>query len=131
MRKFILACALALLATSAQAQTLGVSGIPPYDPRMKMLPPPPYHKPYGGTATIYRLATPEELYKACRTKPIYPLACALRYSSQRCEIYIMDDEHLKAAQWPYEVILRHEFGHCNDWPADHQGSRTWDDAEKW
>jgi hypothetical protein len=32
-------------------------------------------------------------------------------------------EILKASGWPYEIIRRHEEGHCNGFPANHIPAR--------
>jgi hypothetical protein len=36
-------------------------------------------------------------------------------------IVLATDEIIKAAGWTSEIVRRHEFGHCNGWPADHRG----------
>jgi hypothetical protein len=88
------------------------------------LPPVEYDRPYQGQLTIAR--GDARTMQAICPKTTFPvtLGCAIRYREANiCHIYIADDEILKAAGWSYEIVLRHEEGHCNGWPADHRGGR--------
>jgi hypothetical protein len=40
------------------------------------------------------------------------------------EIIILDDASLARFGWNSDIIIRHELGHCNGWPADHPGAET-------
>jgi hypothetical protein len=40
------------------------------------------------------------------------------------EIIILDDASLARLGWNSDIIIRHELGHCNGWPADHPGAET-------
>jgi len=50
------------------------------------------------------------------------LGCARLFRGD-CSIWIANDDILEAAGWPYEVVRRHEVGHCNGFPGDHAGAR--------
>jgi hypothetical protein len=63
------------------------------------------------------------------------MACAFKSAgtppgkpSGYCRIIIANDDLLhdrvKALGfWDFEIILRHEIGHCNGWDGDHKGAR--------
>src|SRR5262245_51350031 len=122
--KFLAATALALtLITPATAQSLR--------PGALIIPPIELDYPHQGTLTIVR--ADRELLKVRCPKTSMPLTlgCSSRYN-QYCTIHIANDEILNSAAglgWSYEIILRHEVGHCNDaagiW-KDHKGARTVD-----
>jgi hypothetical protein len=56
------------------------------------------------------------------------LGCALRYTKggedYSCHVFIAEDDILKPTGWNYNLVLRHELGHCLGWPANHPGMRT-------
>jgi hypothetical protein len=58
-------------------------------------------------------------------KSLYPitLACATRIGTNSCRIVIANDDILQLGPWSYEVVFRHERGHCHSWPAHHPGAR--------
>jgi hypothetical protein len=96
-----------------------------------MLPPPEYDKPFTGEIVLIR-ANRERMEIAC-PKSLYPLTigCATRYppawsrdgKDYLCVVIILNDELLKeVSPWSYEVIWRHEIGHCNGWKG-HAGAR--------
>jgi hypothetical protein len=40
-----------------------------------------------------------------------------------CLVVIATDEILKLYGFTYEIVRRHELGHCNGWPGSHVGAR--------
>jgi len=89
-----------------------------------LLPPPEHDRPYTGVLTVIR-GTQDELRAQC---PIFrPYNWALGCSpvrmnrSTHCIVYIADDATLKAAGWRYDLVLRHELGHCNGWRHEAYG----------
>jgi hypothetical protein len=40
-----------------------------------------------------------------------------------CIIIVAKDEILQAQGWTYEIVKRHERGHCNGFSHDHRGAR--------
>lgn len=57
------------------------------------------------------------------TQTVRPmLACSFRYATQ-CNIYIASPQVIAGAGFTTEVVKRHEIGHCNGWPATHEGAR--------
>jgi hypothetical protein len=116
--------AVALMALPAHAQT----AIP--EPQVDSLPPLEYDRPYSGTLTIER-GDKDFMEKNCPKSPLFviPVACAYfpnGPSVPQCHIIIANDDILKQMQRPYNLVLRHEVGHCNGWPKDHVGARPAD-----
>jgi hypothetical protein len=104
---------------------LGIEAIPPQieiPPRNPHLPPKEFDKPYIGMgALVIMRQTPDEIAKLCPNAERRPntilLGCA-RGSRDNCTIYIADDETLKKYNEDYEIVYRHERGHCNGWRHD-------------
>src|SRR5262245_14526256 len=99
-------------------------------PGILVVPPLVYDYPYPGTLIIYRgdKATMERVCPQVKKLPV-PLGCNYRRSAEnQCAIYIANDELLATTGygWTYDIILRHEVGHCNGWPGDHKGMRPAD-----
>ncbi len=100
--------------------------------RWKFLPPVEYDHPYKKPLTIAR-GNEATMKAICPIVPLFPtpLGCSIRYTiagkDHSCHIYIAEDEILKQTGWPYELVLRHEIGHCNSWPANHPGMRKIDE----
>jgi hypothetical protein len=46
---------------------------------------------------------------------------------QQCAIVMAPDDVITKAGFPPALVLRHEIAHCNGWPADHRGARTFVD----
>ena len=60
----------------------------------------------------------------------YPrLGCNYRFPSQ-CVIFLADDKIIRAAGHDPDIVLRHETGHCNGWPANHEGGRSEEEANE-
>jgi hypothetical protein len=88
------------------------------------LPPAEFDHPHKGWLTIERISSQTELRGKCPYSPFpYLLGCA-RHAMDVCYIFMADDEFLKKLKWPYEIVLRHETGHCNGWPSHHPGGRS-------
>src|SRR5262245_24835191 len=96
----------------------------------RQLPPKEFDHKYDGELTIkYMIA--EDIYRECRSavKPGQgrPLACARRFLEQppsstfpmgmpkSCTIYMMTRDELENLGWSYDIVMRHEIGHCNGW----------------
>jgi len=50
--------------------------------------------------------------------------------NKRSVVHIGERRLLALQSSSFENILRHEIGHCNGWPGDHRGARTWREAER-
>jgi hypothetical protein len=128
MKAPLLACALAIAPIAAQAQTL----TNPIGPTI--LPPEEYDKPYPGKLILVR-GDAEYMRAVCPTTSyLVTPGCSYRLAggaSGACLVVIADEETLKVAQhrigghtWTYDIIFRHEVGHCNGWSANHEGARA-------
>jgi hypothetical protein len=116
MMKHILAAICLLAATPAMAQYAGTTGA---------LPPVEYDHPYSGKLTVERTPYQHVVRQNCSYSPFpYLLGCAKLFAAEdRCYILMMDDDYLAKLNFPPEIVLRHEIGHCNGWPGDHRGGR--------
>jgi hypothetical protein len=127
----ILGCAVALIATSAHAQTI----VPP---RVGILPPIEFDYPFEGSQLIIQRGNKEKMESDCPKQTPMTMACAFRKTgvpdgqpSDYCRIVIANDELLHErirtrGFWTYDIILRHEMGHCNGWGPGHFGARPAD-----
>src|SRR5262245_25407272 len=87
-----------------------------------VLPPLEFDRPYAGTLTVVRTdVMPSACPKPDPGKPI--LGCAVPNGRDWCVVHIALDSTLAAAGISFEIVLRHETGHCNGWPNDHPGAR--------
>jgi hypothetical protein len=85
----------------------------------RYLPPSEYDHAYDGELTVLRTLE-SVVFRACavRLKPDqHPLGCSRITSSlpRKCTVWIVTDEELKDGGWNYDIVLRHETGHCNGW----------------
>jgi hypothetical protein len=88
-----------------------------------ILPPVEFDKPYAGKLMIRRVDSKEEVQRVCQlSRPT--VGCAVKPVVDMCIIVIADDAAIAARGWTYEIVLRHEIGHCNGWPGDHPGARS-------
>src|SRR5262249_18528297 len=84
------------------------------------LPPKEYDHDYDGELTV-RYMTPQALYQQCiaavRPGQGKPLACTRSFQGapKHCLIYIIPKETLENMGWSYDIVMRHELGHCNGW----------------
>jgi hypothetical protein len=117
--KFLAASALAFLALTtgtAHAESLNnifnAAGLPPAE----------YDHPFKGTTNVLRVG-PEIMGRMC-PKSRFPVTLSCVYGSKdECAIIMLHDNLIREMGWTYEVVYRHEVGHCNGWPATHGGSR--------
>jgi hypothetical protein len=111
MTKHILAAICLHAATPAVAQNSSA------------IPPPEYDFPFKGKLTIERTSYQHVVRQNCSYSPFpYLLGCA-RLRGEECYILMMDDAFLNKMNYPPEIVLRHEMGHCNGWPAHRPGGR--------
>ena len=85
------------------------------------LPPPQFDRPYEGELKIVR-GTQADLRAACPSSfklGNHAIGCMqLHLQGMPCIIYILNDIGLQAIGWDYDIVLRHERGHCNGWKHD-------------
>lgn len=106
---------------------------PPLPPRRSectrycILPPVEYDKPYKGKLTVETVPDQETLARFCGAAyvPGKTLGCA-SHDATSCRVLLVPDEIIKARGWTRALMLRHELGHCNGWPGDHPGQRSYD-----
>lgn len=83
-----------------------------------ILPPAEYDQDFKGELTIKR-GTQNDLRSACPNTfraGNHAVGCAKRLlDGQICVIYILNDIGLQMIGWDYELVLRHELGHCAGW----------------
>jgi hypothetical protein len=86
------------------------------------LPPLAYDFPYTGKLTVRRVG-PDQMRLVCPLpKPgRVTIGCA-HIGKGECEVIIADNTTLEFLGWNYQLVLRHELGHCEGWPADHPGA---------
>src|SRR5215813_11864902 len=96
----------------------------------KQLPPKEFDREYDGKLII-KYMIQEDIDRECRlgVKPGggRPLACARAFREESpssifpwglpksCTIYMMTETAYARLGWSYDIILRHEIGHCNGW----------------
>ena len=91
------------------------------------LPPLKFDRDYEGVMSIFRLS-PQRVREECNKSPLVDpnrdvIACAYRYAGGgRCDIWMVDDDELKRRNTPYDIVFRHEQGHCNGWKHDSTGT---------
>jgi hypothetical protein len=84
------------------------------------LPPKEFDRDYNGHLKIEHMR-PDEIDRQCGSavKPgNRALACARRADIENCTIYIMFENYLRELGWNYEIVFRHERGHCLGWHHD-------------
>jgi len=127
MRRTFVFGLLAVLIASSCASAATAAPLPR---KPTSIAPAEYDRAYkGGKLTIVTVATRAELLAACPslTSPTL-LACSRHHpgyggADAYCRITILQDSVLKARGYSRELVLRHEYGHCNGWSADHPGAR--------
>jgi hypothetical protein len=84
-----------------------------------LLPPIEYDHPLMGVVTLFRLDRAGVLERCMIPKA---WGCA-HLKDTTCEITVGHDDMLVSqynnVQVPWQLIYRHEIGHCNGWPASH------------
>ncbi len=96
----------------------------------RVVPPVEFDRPYSGWLKVERVKTEEDVVRVC-PKTWFPikLGCSYQYGARgkegydHCKIIVVADEVIKKAGYTPELVYRHEIGHCNGWPADHNGAR--------
>jgi hypothetical protein len=117
-----------LISTPAVAQSVPT-------PHGTVLPPIEYDYPFEGSRLIIQRGNKDVMEAQCPKQATLTMACAQRQAgtpegqpSDYCRIFIADDallhERIKTRGfWDYDIILRHEIGHCNGWSSSHFGAR--------
>jgi hypothetical protein len=83
------------------------------------LPPKEFDHEYHGTLTVFPIIdlTMLNFPPGCHTT----LACA--YADWRgpntCAIWIAGKDEIEYQGWNYDIVMRHEIGHCNGWHHEH------------
>ena len=95
-----------------------LKGKPPA--RFSQLPPPEFDHEFDGNITVLRVGD-DEVREACPGKfrvGNWALGCTTKVlGSRECTIRILRDAELRTTTWAkdYDIIYRHERGHCNGW----------------
>jgi hypothetical protein len=92
------------------------------------LPPIEFDRPFDGTLTIITAKSLEKVRELCvNTGPFSVLGCAKRRipiaAPVECTIVIVSDDVLLRRGLTFELVHRHEIGHCNGWPGTHPSAR--------
>jgi hypothetical protein len=86
----------------------------------KMLPPPQFFQ-YWGDYEIHRIPI-DEVTILCKNALKQPgqraVACSM-WRQGKCIIFISNERDLDDAGWDYDIVLRHEMGHCAGWRHDY------------
>jgi hypothetical protein len=130
----------ALTAAPAAAQSIP---LPPKKPApfvkprpAYILPPAAYDHPYtAGQFWVTVVDSQADVRDKCESTRLLDvaLACARQThvksdpSVKVCWIVIANADVINAAGYVYDIVLRHEIGHCNGWPADHPNAQPWED----
>ena len=115
--------ALAALPTIVQAQPATIKP-PILRPKLAVLPPVEYDKPYQGELTMLRVKDQDAVRKYCPSVPFAGAALACAYpGGEECLVVMVSDRIIELAGWTTDIVRRHEIGHCNGWPKDHRGAR--------
>jgi hypothetical protein len=90
--------------------------------RLRLVPPQEYDHEYTGTLRIIR-TTQTGVWMACQDKfksvdQAIGCADAKLTEPRACVIWIVNDSVLEKLGWDYDIVFRHERGHCNGWRHD-------------
>jgi hypothetical protein len=88
------------------------------------VPPTEYDRTYNGALTITIVPSLDALHQDCRVHIPKMLGCSFK-SPLGCVIIMVKDDIIRENGWTTGLLLRHEMGHCNGWPADHPGARVY------
>jgi hypothetical protein len=136
------AAALLLLTAPAQSQR-PIFEWPTWPPKypkqhslkyqQQVLPPKEFDHDYDGDLTIKHMDAAgiwEECRAGAKSHLAPPLACARSYGERapssitpmgikkNCVIFILTEPELAKRGWSYDIVMRHEIGHCNGWHHD-------------
>jgi len=92
----------------------------------RQLPPKEFDHEYNGTLTLFKELDQKDM--PCRherkreldelgTRP-YACVHANHFGPNTCAIWIMKRDEIEYDGWSYDIIMRHEIGHCNGWHHD-------------
>lgn len=126
MRPILAVLALLGIFTFAYAQQSPAPAVPAPTKKPQeffILPPVEYDRNYEGDLTIKMVESVEELRDACGLTDPQILGCSIR-TPTACLIILVPDYVMRKRSWTSGLILRHEIGHCNGWPGDHNGQRS-------
>jgi hypothetical protein len=90
----------------------------------RSLPPKEFDHKYDGELTT-RYMIPEDVHRQCAAamKPgnLPPLACTQAFQGppKSCIIWMMTETELNKRGYSYDIVFRHERGHCNGWHHDY------------
>jgi hypothetical protein len=89
------------------------------------LPPALYDRPYKGRVSVEVVTDRVALRAACKGVSMTADACVLAPfgADGHCRI-VVTKRHAGN-----ELLMRHEYGHCNGWPSDHPGMRPYPQVE--
>ena len=84
-----------------------------------VLPPKEFDHEYDGELKIQHMIA-EDIDELCRgavRDGQRALACTRAFygNPKSCTIYMMTEDDLARLGWNYNIVLRHELGHCNGW----------------
>jgi hypothetical protein len=87
-----------------------------------VLPPSEFDREYDGELEIIH-KIPEDIYRTCQSavrNGHRALACSRAFlgNPKACTIYMMTENELARLGWDYNIVLRHELGHCQGWKHD-------------
>ena len=122
--------ALALLTSTAHTQKADRETFPYIPPAAKpyvgVLPPERFDGPYAGKLTVIGNLDAFAMGRLCPRVPGQPvtLGCSYRGAVENeCLVLIAEDSIIVAAGWSFEIVFRHEHGHCVGGWSDHAGAR--------
>jgi len=111
MKKTLLSGIAALLLATGAAHAAWKL---PMDTQAKVLPPKEFDHPFDGRTELSRV-TQAEINRICPNPGQRKYACGGLRPDGICVVWIVDDDGLDLSGYDYDVILRHEIGHCNGW----------------
>jgi hypothetical protein len=83
------------------------------------LPPLKYDHEFAGELILKRGTSTEVTAWCFRDHPV--IGCAApRNGGASCEVWIITDEELEKRKISWDIVFRHEQGHCNGWKHDPQ-----------
>jgi len=89
----------------------------------QILPPKQFDRDYDGELELHHMSA-QDVIRICgpavKTPGRQAIACARAFLGvpNRCIVFIMTESELARRGWSYDIILRHELGHCHGWHHD-------------
>jgi hypothetical protein len=98
--------------------------------RLTSAAPPQFDVPYTGNLTIWYARSERDLRNIATPRDANWGGVAYASHNRKeagtpatvCNVYILDEKIMKARGWSFNLVLRHELGHCNGWQG-HDGGR--------